>query len=323
MLEAMYDLPAIRAALIKSQAAMLGFDYCGIAEAVRLEDDARRLEQWLTKGMHGSMSYMERNFDLRIDPTRLVPGARSVVTLLLNHFPKQAPPADRPRIARYAWGQDYHDVIRVKLNTLLDRLREEVGDIAGRGFVDSAPVLERSWAQRSGLGWVGRNGNLIHRGAGSYFFIATLITDLALAADDPMARDYCGSCRRCIDACPTNAIGQQKIIDGTKCISYFTIELKEATIPAEMQGRFGDWVFGCDVCQEVCPWNRFASPLTEPAFEALPGLLDLTTRDWEEMSEDKFKELFQHSPIRRSKWKGLKRNLRVMRKINSDQDQDQ
>jgi epoxyqueuosine reductase len=308
----MHDLPARRAALVKSLAAALGFDHCGIARAIRLDDDARRLERWLSKGMHGGMSYMERNFDLRVDPTRLVPGARSVITLLLNHFPEAHPRPDRPRIARYAWGRDYHDVIRPRLNTLLDRLREAVGDIAGRGFVDSAPVLERSWAQRSGLGWVGRNGNLIHKGAGSYFFIATLITDLELTPDDPVARDYCGSCRRCVEACPTEAIGEQKVVDGSKCISYFTIELKEAVIPPEMQGRFGDWAFGCDICQEVCPWNRFATPHHEPAFEPIREVLELTTREWAEMREDAFNRTFRHSPIKRAKYQGLMRNIRFL-----------
>jgi len=308
----MHDLPARRTALVKSLAATLGFDHCGIARAVRLDDDARRLERWLSQGMHGSMSYMERHFDLRVDPSKLVPGAKSVVTLLLNHFPKEPPRTEAPRIARYAWGRDYHDVIRPRLNSLLDRLREAVGDIAGRGFVDSAPVLERSWAQRSGLGWVGRNGNLIHKGAGSYFFIATLITDLDLTPDDPMARDFCGSCRRCIDACPTEAIGEEKVVDGSKCISYFTIELKDALIPSEMQGRFGDWAFGCDVCQEVCPWNRFAHPHQEPAFQPIPEVLDLTTRDWLEMSEDVFNRTFRHSPVKRAKHRGMMRNMRFL-----------
>ncbi|HEV3324239.1 MAG TPA: tRNA epoxyqueuosine(34) reductase QueG, partial [Puia sp.] len=255
--------------LIKKWSRELGFDHCGIARAVRLDEDARRLENWLQQGMHGTMHYMENHFDLRIDPSRLVPGARSVITLLLNYFPAREQPADAPRVARYAYGEDYHDVIRHKLKELLGRIREEIGEVEGRGFVDSAPVLERSWAVRSGLGWVGRNGNLLHRQAGSYFFIATLIVDLELEDDAPFAGDYCGTCRRCIDACPTEAILENKVVDGSKCISYFTIELKDQLIPDTMKGKFDDWIFGCDTCQEVCPWNRFSSATNEIAFSPL------------------------------------------------------
>lgn len=203
-----------------------------------MEEEARRLEKWLSQGLHGSMKYMENHFDLRTDPTKLIPGARSVITLLMNYYPDNKQQPDAPRISKYAWGKDYHAVIREKLHVLLARLQEEVGEITGRGFVDSAPVLERSWAQRSGLGWVGKNGNLINKQSGSFFFIATLICDLELEYDDPLARDYCGSCTRCIDACPTEAILPDKVVDGSKCISYFTIELKDALIPDEMKGRF-------------------------------------------------------------------------------------
>ena len=258
------------------------------------------------------MHYMENHFDLRIDPSRLVPGARSVITLLLNYFPAREQPADAPRVARYAYGEDYHDVIRHKLKELLRRIREEIGEVEGRGFVDSAPVLERSWAVRSGLGWVGKNGNLLHRQAGSYFFIATLIVDLELDYDAPFAGDYCGTCRRCIDACPTEAILENKVVDGSKCISYFTIELKDQLIPDTMKDKFDDWIFGCDTCQEVCPWNRFSSATSEIAFSPLPEILNFTTSDWEALTEDRFSEIFRHSAIKRTRYTGLRRNLRFL-----------
>jgi len=298
--------------LVKKMALDLGFDFCGIAKAVRLDDDARRLEAWLNKGMQGSMSYMEKYFDQRVDPTILVPGAKSVITLLLNYYPAEQQTETAPKVSRYAYGRDYHEVIREKLNEFLARMRESIGEINGRGFVDSAPVLERAWAQKTGLGWVGKNGNLINRQMGSYFFIATLITDLDLEYDDPFAKDYCGSCRKCIDACPTEAILPDKQINGSKCISYFTIELKEAIIPNEMKGRFENWAFGCDICQEVCPWNRFAKPHNEPQLQPLPEILNFTTRDWEMLTEESFKKIFRHSPIKRTKFSGLKRNLKFL-----------
>ena len=298
--------------LVKQLADELGFEFCGIARAVKLDDDARRLESWLNKGMHGSMTYMERYFELRIDPMKLVPGARSVITLLLNYFPKAGQSNDAPKISKYAYGKDYHDVIREKLNQFLEILKQQVGAIQGRGFVDSAPVLERSWAQRSGLGWIGKNGNLINKQAGSFFFIATLITDLDLIPDDPFTKDFCGTCTRCIDACPTDAILADKVVDGSKCISYFTIELKEMLIPTEMQGRFDNWIFGCDICQDVCPWNRFANPTKEIEFTPLPGILDISTKEWEQMTEEKFKTMFRQSPLTRSKLKGLQRNLKFL-----------
>lgn len=296
-------------AIVKQAAAALGFDFCGIAKAEKLDEDARRLEKWLQKGMHGKMSYMERHFDLRTDPCLLVPGARSVITLLLNYAPVELQRETAPKVARYAYGHDYHDVIREKLNRFIHELRERIGAIDGRGFVDSAPVLERTWAKRSGLGWVGRNGNLINRNIGSYFFIATLITDLELDHDDPYARDYCGSCRKCIDACPTEAILPGPVVDGSKCISYFTIELKDQIIPSEMQGKFDNWIFGCDVCQEVCPWNRFAKPTREEAFNPLPEILNFTSREWEALSEEAFGKIFKQSPLKRSKHAGIMRNL--------------
>ncbi len=307
-------LPADIAIKIKSFAASLGFDYCGIAKAVKLEDDARRLEKWLSQGMHGGMQYMEKHFDLRIDPAALVPGAKSVITLLLNYYPDSSQPENAPKVARYAYGHDYHEVIRGKLNRLIELMRDHTGQINARGFVDSAPVLERSWALRSGLGWIGRNGNLINKNSGSYFFIATLITDLELASDDPFARDYCGTCTKCVDACPTEAILPGKTIDGSKCISYFTIELKDELIPEQYAGKFNNWMFGCDICQEVCPWNRFSIPHHTAEFNPLPAVTHFTASDWELMNEESFKEIFRHSPLKRSKFTGIKRNLAHLKK---------
>jgi epoxyqueuosine reductase len=300
-------------AAIKQLAAGLGFDYCGIAKAEKLDDDARRLEAWLNKGMHGNMQYMENYFDLRTDPTLLVPGAKSVITLLMNYYPTQFQNKGTPKISKYAYGKDYHEVIREKLNNFIASIKEDVGEINGRGFVDSAPVLERSWAQKSGLGWIGKNGNLINNKSGSYFFIATLITDLELEYDNPNTKDYCGTCTRCIDNCPTEAILPNKVIDGSRCISYFTIELKDALIPGNMQGKFDNWMFGCDVCQDVCPWNRFSKPTNEIAFTALPEILNFTTNDWKEMSEESFKIIFKDSPLKRSKFSGIKRNLKFIK----------
>jgi epoxyqueuosine reductase len=297
---------------IKLLAQQLGFDFCGIAKAVKLDDDARRLESWLNKGFNGSMQYMENNFELRIDPTKLVSGAKSVITLLLNYFPAEKQNTAAPKISKYALGQDYHEVIRSKLKLLLQYIKTNIGEINGRGFVDSAPVLERSWAQKSGLGWVGKNGNLINKQAGSFFFIATLITDLDLVYDDAFAKDYCGSCTKCIDHCPTEAILPDKVIDGSKCISYFTIELKDALIPDGMKGKFDNWMFGCDTCQDVCPWNRFSKPTSEINFTPLPEILNFTKNDWEALTEESFKIIFKNSPLKRSKFDGVKRNLKFI-----------
>lgn len=297
---------------IKETASKLGFDFCGIAKSVPLNEDARRLEQWLKQDLHGGMEYMERHFDLRIDPQKLVPGAKSVITLLKNYFPSKEQHPQSPRISKYAWGNDYHEVIRTQLKQFLEQLRVELGDIQGRGFVDSAPVLERSWATRSGAGWIGKNGNLITKHSGSFFFIATLIVDIQLAYDDPFAKDFCGTCTKCIDACPTDAILENKIINGSKCISYFTIELKDALIPTEMKGKFDNWMFGCDTCQDVCPWNRFSKPHQEKAFDPIPAILNLSTKEWELMSEDIFKKVFNHSPLKRSKFTGIQRNLKFL-----------
>lgn len=290
----------------------MGFDYCAIAKAQKLDEDALRLENWLNQGMHGAMGYMERYFDLRVDPTRLVPGAKSVITLLKNYFPEQEQENGSPRISKYAYGKDYHEVIRSRMNEFLQLIRENIGEVNGRGFVDSAPVLERSWAQRSGLGWIGKNGNLINKQSGSFFFIATLITDLSLDYDDPFAKDFCGSCTRCIDACPTGAILPGKVVNGSQCISYFTIELKELLIPSEMNGKFDNWAFGCDTCQDVCPWNRFSKPNNESEFSPLPEILNLSTREWEDMTEESFRKIFKDSPISRTKWKGMQRNIKFL-----------
>ena len=297
---------------IKQTATRLGFEYCGITKAKRLDDDAERLEQWLNSNMHGTMKYMENHFDLRVNPALLVPGAKSVITLLKNYFPKKQQEANAVKISKYAFGKDYHDVIRSQMKFFLQLIKDEIGEVNGRGFVDSAPVLERSWAQRSGVGWIGKNGNLITKQGGSFFFIATLITDLELVYDDPFAKDFCGSCTKCIDVCPTEAILPNKVVNGSKCISYFTIELKDSIIPGEMKGKFDDWAFGCDICQDVCPWNRFSKETEEPNFTPLPELLNLTTKEWEAMTEETFKKLFKDSAISRTRWKGMQRNIRFL-----------
>ncbi len=297
---------------IKKTAARLGFDYCGIAKAERLNDDAFRLEKWLQKGMHGSMQYMEKYFDQRIDPAKLVTGAKSVITLLKNYYPDQQQVVNAPKISKYAFGKDYHEVIKEQLNNLIESIKENIGEISGRGFVDSAPVLERTWAQRSGLGWVGKNGNLITKQSGSFYFIATLITDLELHYDDPFVKDFCGTCTKCIDTCPTDAILPNKVVDGSKCISYFTIELKEMLIPGEMKGKFDNWMFGCDACQDVCPWNRFSHPNNEINFIPIPEILNLSTKEWQEMTEESFRKIFTSSPLKRSKFNGIRRNLQFL-----------
>jgi epoxyqueuosine reductase len=299
--------------IIKKAASQLGFDYCGIAKAQLLDEDAKRLENWLSKGMHGKMQYMENHFDLRIDPSKLVPGAKSVITLLLNYFPEQQQSALAPKISKYAYGNDYHEVIRTKLKLFLQNIKEQVGEVNGRGFVDSAPVLERAWAQKAGIGWIGKNGNLITKQSGSFFFIATLIVDLELKYDDAFVKDYCGTCTKCIDNCPTDAILPDKVIDGSKCISYFTIELKEALIPESMKGKFDNWMFGCDVCQDICPWNRFSKNNDDINFIAIPEILNLSRNDWEELTEETFKTIFKNSPLKRAKFEGIKRNLNFIK----------
>ena len=295
--------------LIKQEAARLGFQSCGIAVARPLDEDARRLESWLNKGFHGKMQYMENYFDLRIDPSKLVPGAKSVITLLLNYFPSEKQKPTAPKVAKYAWGTDYHYVIRDKLNVLLTFIKENIGEVNGRGFVDSAPVLERSWAVNSGLGWIGKNGNLITRHSGSFFFIATLITDLDLLPDPAFTTDHCGTCTKCMDACPTQAILSPQEIDGTRCISYLTIELKDALIRSEFHSKMNDWMFGCDVCQDVCPWNRFSKPHEENHFTPIPEILNLSLQEWEQLSEEAFRKIFKNSPLKRSKYSGIRRNV--------------
>ncbi len=298
--------------LLKNEAIKAGFSFCGISKATELIDDAKRLEQWLKANRHGEMSYMENHFEKRIDPRKLVEGAKSVITLLYNYFPEKEQNKESYKISKYAYGHDYHEVIKTKLAALFDYMQKTYGNIQGRCFVDSAPVLERSWAQRSGAGWIGKNGNLITKNQGSFFFLAEIICDLDFDYDAPLAKNYCGTCTACIDACPTEAILTKNEIDASKCISYFTIELKKA-IPNEMKGKFNDWMFGCDVCQDVCPWNRFSQPHTENSFEPLEAVLNFTKQDWHEINETVFKEVFHHSAIKRTKFSGLQRNVAFLR----------
>lgn len=296
--------------LIKQQAIELGFMYCGISKAEFLEEEAPRLESWLNRQMHGQMHYMENHFDKRLDPRLLVPGAKSVVSLLLNYYPSEKQPADTYQISKYAYGQDYHYVIKDKLKSLLEYIREEIGEVDGRAFVDSAPVLDKAWAKKSGLGWVGKNSNLITPQVGSFYFIAELIIDLELDYDGPI-KDYCGTCTKCLDACPTNAITEPYVVDGSKCISYFTIELKDK-IPTDVNGKFGNWIFGCDICQDVCPWNRFSKPHQEPAFALDSALPTLTKNDWRELTEDVFRQVFRKSAVKRTGYNGLLRNIKFV-----------
>jgi len=298
---------SIRTQFIKQEASRLGFDFCGISKAQFLNEEAPRLEKWLKENKHGEMKYMENYFDKRLDPTLLVEGAKSVVSLMYNYYPSQQQIADAPKISKYAYGEDYHEVIKDKLNEFLNALKENIGDVNGRVFVDSAPVLEKAWAAKSGLGWIGKNANLISKQNGSFYFLAELIIDLDLEYDGPI-KDYCGTCTKCIDACPTQAIVEPYVVDGSKCISYLTIELKE-NIPEEFRGRMGNWTFGCDVCQDVCPWNSFSKPHNEPLFNSTNGLLDLTENEWQEMTEETFKVVFKNSAVKRTKYKGLKRNV--------------
>jgi len=301
-----------RTLLLKHEAQKLGFDFCGISKADFLEEEAPRLENWLNQNMHGEMSYMANHFDKRLDPRKLVEGAQSVVSLLYNYYPEKELDTEKQhyKLSKYAYGKDYHKVIKKKLKTLLKKLNEEIGEIHGRAFVDSAPVLEKAWAQKSGLGWVGKNANLISKGNGSFFFLAELIIDLPLKEDGPI-KDYCGTCTKCIDACPTGAITSPYVVDGSKCISYFTIELKEA-IPKEVEGKFDNWIFGCDICQDVCPWNRFSKPTREINFHPKEELSNMTKTEWEEISDEVFNTLFESSAVKRTGLKGLKRNLRFV-----------
>ena len=292
---------------IKAEAKRLGFLSCGISKAEFLEEEAPRLEQWLKENRNGEMRYMENHFDKRLDPTKLVEGAKSVVSLLFNYFPSETQRDDSYKISKYAYGRDYHFVLKEKLKIFLEQIREEIGEVGGRVFVDSAPVLDKAWAAKSGLGWMGKNSNLLSKKTGSFFFIAELIIDLDLEYDTPVT-DHCGSCTACIDACPTDAIYEPYKVDGSKCISYFTIELKNE-IPKNEQGKFQDWMFGCDICQDVCPWNRFSKPHNEPLFNPHPDLLSMTKRDWEELTKETFGKIFKKSAVKRTKFSGLKRNI--------------
>ncbi len=301
--------PKSNAAIVKRIADRIGFERCGISRAGFLEKEADRLEQWLRNGSNGKMTYMEANFDKRLDPTELVPGAKSVVSLLLNYYPEDGQKyPDAPKISKYAYGDDYHFVIKDKLFEMVNMIRDEIGDVDGRVFVDSAPVMDKAWAAKSGLGWIGKHSNLINKQMGSFFFIAELIIDLDLEPDAPVL-DHCGTCTKCIDACPTDAITESYVVDGSKCISYFTIELKDEVIPSEMKGKFADWAFGCDICQDVCPWNRFSTPLQEAGLKANERLMSLSKREWQELTEEVFEELFKRSPVQRAGYEGLKRNL--------------
>lgn len=295
---------------IKEEAKRLGFLSCGISKAGFLEEEAPRLEKWLNKNHHGQMAYMENYFDKRLDPTLLVDDAKSVVSLLLNYYPEETQSQGSFKISKYAYGQDYHFVIKERLKEFLHSIQENIGDVSGRAFVDSAPVLDRAWAAKSGLGWIGKSGNLITQKVGSFYFIAELILDLDLEYDHATT-DHCGSCTACIDACPTQAIVAPHVVDGSKCISYYTIELKE-NIPYEMKGKFDEWMFGCDTCQDVCPWNRFSKSHSEPLFNPNPELLSFTKKDWIEITEETFRAVFKNSPIKRTKFEGLKRNLKFL-----------
>ena len=297
---------------IKNEAKRLGFLSCGISKAGFLETEAPRLEQWLNNNMHGEMGYMENHFDKRLDPTKLVPDAKSVVSLLLNYFPAETQNEDAYKISKYAYGTDYHFVIKDKLKQLLFFIEDEIGDVQGRAFVDSAPVLDKAWAAKSGLGWIGKHSNLLTKQTGSFYFIAELIIDLKLDYDTPVT-DHCGSCTACLDACPTQAIVEPYVVDGSKCISYATIELKNE-IPTSFQNHMEDWMFGCDICQDVCPWNRFSQPHNEPLFNAHPKILSQTKSDWEEITKEVFNEIFKKSAVKRTKFEGLKRNIEFLQK---------
>lgn len=295
--------------IIKQKALELGFFEVGFSKAEFLETEAPKLEKWLANSMHGKMAYMQNHFDKRLDPRLLVDGAKTVVSLLFNYYStRKQNDIAAPKISKYAYGQGYHDVLKSKLHELINWIREHIGEVNGRAFVDSAPVLERAWAAKSGLGWIGKNGNLINKGSGSFYFLSELIIDLELPADNKIATNHCGTCTACIDACPTEAIISPSIIDGSKCISYYTIELKDA-LPNDAKGKLDNWMFGCDVCQDVCPWNRFATPNNEPEFAPNKELMGFTKQDWIELTEDVFKKVFKNSPVKRTKYNGLKRNI--------------
>ncbi|NER18120.1 tRNA epoxyqueuosine(34) reductase QueG [Spongiivirga citrea] len=305
------SIKAKHTALIKQEAKRLGFLSCGISKAGFLEEEAPRLEKWLNNNMHGEMSYMENHFDKRLDPTKLVDDAKSVVSLLLNYYPEETQNEEAYKISKYAYGQDYHHVIKSKLRQLYEFIQDEIGEVSGRAFVDSAPVLDKAWAVKSGLGWMGKHSNVLTQKVGSFYFIAELIIDLDLEYDHAVT-DHCGTCTACIDACPTQAIVEPYVVDGSKCISYFTIELKNE-IPTSVKGQFDDWMFGCDVCQDVCPWNRFSKSHNEPLFNPNPELLSMSKKDWEEITEDVFRKVFKKSAVKRTKFDGLTRNIKFLK----------
>ena len=298
---------------IKRKAQELGFFFCGISKADFLSDQAPRLEDWLNRNYQGKMSYMANHFDKRLDPRLLVDDAKSVVSLLLNYYPSETQTEGGPKISKYAYGEDYHFIIKDKLKMFFQSIQEEIGEVGGRVFVDSAPVMDKVWAEKSGLGWMGKNANLIHPKHGSFFFIAELILDLELTPDGPI-KDYCGTCTKCIDECPTDAIVEPYVVDGSKCISYLTIELKDQILPNEFKDKMEDWMFGCDICQDVCPWNRFSKPHSEPRFSPKENLLGMKDNDWKELTELTFKELFRNSAVKRTKFEGLKRNINFIQK---------
>lgn len=305
--------------IIKSIARDLGFDFCGISKVEYLHEEAPRLENWLKRGYQGKMSYLENHFDKRLDPSLLVPGAKSVVSLMYNYYPKEDLAKNNGlKIAKYAYGEDYHGVIKEKLQEFMFRMREEIGDVSGRAFVDSAPVMERAWAQKSGLGWIGKNSLLLNKERGSFFFLAELVLDLELAYDGPV-KDYCGTCTACMDACPTDALPQPYVVDGSKCISYFTIELREE-LPESVKGKFENWIFGCDICQDVCPWNRFSTPHREPRFDASAALAAFSERDWLEITSEVFDRVFKKSAVQRAKLTGLKRNIAFVTAAKATED---
>jgi epoxyqueuosine reductase len=297
--------------LIKTEAKRLGFLSCGVSKAEFLEEEAPRLEKWLNQNMHGEMQYMENHFDKRLDPTKLVDDSKSVISLLLNYYPEDQQNTNSYKLSKYAYGTDYHFVIKDKLKQLLQFIQEEIGEVSGRAFVDSAPVLDKAWAAKSGLGWIGKHSNLLSQQVGSFYFIAELIVDLELEYDAPTT-NHCGTCTTCIDACPTQAIVEPYVVDGSKCISYFTIELKD-NIPSTYKDQFEDWMFGCDVCQDVCPWNRFSKPHSEPLFNPHPELLSMSKKDWEEITEETFRKVFKKSAVKRTKYAGLKRNIEFLK----------
>lgn len=297
--------------MIKSEAERLGFLSCGISKAEFLEEEAPRLEEFLKKNRHGEMRWMENNFDKRLDPTKLVEGSKSVISLLLNYYPGETQRDDSYKISKYAYGRDYHFVIKDKLKQLLQFMQDEIGEIDGRAFVDSAPVMDKVWAAKSGLGWIGKHSNLLSKQTGSFYFIAELIVDLELEYDTPVT-DHCGSCTACIDACPTDAIIDPYKVDGSKCISYFTIEVKDE-LPNSFKNQFEDWMFGCDICQDVCPWNRFSKPHNEPLFNPHPELLEKDKKGWEELTKETFNEIFRKSALKRTKFEGLKRNIQFLK----------